>query len=306
MATFRKRNGKWQAIVRHKDIGTKAKTFQTKTAAIRWSADQERRLENETFGKLLPEEATLEQLLRRYMSEIVPLKRSPDAEIRRLKRLLKDPISSASIKKLTPRMLADFRDKRLVDGLRACQYDLVIIRHCLKLSIYEWGLLLDHNPADRIRLPPSPKPRQRRLLEGELERLQKASLQTRNINVWPVIVFAIETGMRRGEILRLTWEDINFSSYTARLRQTKNGHERVVPLSSQAISVLDQQKKGSTKTPFPINDNSFRLAWDRLKRRAGITDLKFHDLRHEAISRLFEKGLNIAEVAMISGHKDPR
>jgi len=112
--------------------------------------------------------------------------------------------------------------------------------------------------------------------------------------------------MRRGEILSLKWESICFDNQIASLAHTKNGSSRNVPLSSKALCVLSEQRERGTALPFPINDNAFRLAWDRLRTRAGITDLRFHDLRHEAISRFFEQDLSIAEVAAISGHKDPR
>ena len=121
-----------------------------------------------------------------------------------------------------------------------------------------------------------------------------------------MVLFAIETGMRRSEILSLNWENISFENKIATLEFTKNGSSRMVPLSSLALAVLINQRQERMPIPFPINDNTFRLAWDRLRNRAGITDLRFHDLRHEAISRFFEKGLSIAEVAAISGHKDPR
>ena len=306
MATYRKRNGKWQAIVRNKDIGTIAKTFTNKTTAIRWASEQEIRLEDGRFGKLLPEEVTLADLLSRYKDEITPQKRGAPAELRRLNRLLSDPISQYSVNKLSSRILAQFRDRRLKNGQRACQYDLVLIRHCLKVATYEWGLLLERNPVDFVKLPPYPKTRERRLLPGEFEDLRHAACETSNPCVWPVVVFAIETAMRRGEILALQWQDICVEDKIARLHLTKNETSRDVPLSSTALAILIEQKAKGASSPFPINDNAFRLAWDRLKRRAGLRDLRFHDMRHEAISRFFEQGLNIAEVALISGHKDPR
>ena len=306
MATYRRRNGKWQAIVRNKDIGTIAKTFAKKTTAIRWASEQELRLEEGKFGKLLPEEVTLADLLSRYKDEITPQKRGAPAELRRLNRLLSDPISQYSVNKLSSRILAQFRDRRLKNGQRACQYDLVLIRHCLKVATYEWGLLLERNPVDFVKLPPSPKARERRLLPGEFEDLRHAAGKTSNPYIWPVVVFAIETAMRRGEILGLRWQDISIENRVARLQKTKNGTSRDVPLSSGALAILVQQKAKGAPSPFPVNDNAFRLAWDRLKRRAGLRDLRFHDMRHEAISRFFEQGLNIAEVALISGHKDPR
>ena len=79
-----------------------------------------------------------------------------------------------------------------------------------------------------------------------------------------------------------------------------------MPLSSKAATILEEQRIKKHHVPFPITDNAFRLSWDKLKKRAAISDLKFHDLRHDAISRFFEAGLSLVEVATISGHKDPK
>jgi integrase len=168
----------------------------------------------------------------------------------------------------------------------------------------EWGLMLSVNPVDQIKKLPSPKARERRLNDGEYERLETASKLTKNTHIWPIVIFAIETGMRRGEILGLTWDNIDLKRRTAFLPLTKNGSSREVPLSTKAVCVLQQQRTRTGSSPFPVNSNAFRLAWDRLRGRAGLNDLRFHDLRHEAISRFFEMGLTVAEVALISGHKD--
>ena len=146
--------------------------------------------------------------------------------------------------------------------------------------------------------------RERRLNDGEYERLEAASKLTQNPHIWPIVVFAIETGMRRGEILGLTWDNIDLKRRTVFLPLTKNGSSREIPLSTKAVCVLQQQRTRTDTHPFPVNSNAFRLAWDRLRGRAGINDLRFHDLRHEAISRFFEMKLTIPEVALISGHKD--
>ena len=103
--------------------------------------------------------------------------------------------------------------------------------------------------------------------------------------------------MRRGEILSLDWQNIDFKKRIAFLPLTKNGTSREVPLSSKAAIILEEQRLKKQDVPFPITDNAFRLAWDKLKKRASISDLKFHDLRHEAISRFFEAGLSLVEVA---------
>ena len=114
-----------------------------------------------------------------------------------------------------------------------------------------------------------------------------------------IIEIAIETGMRRGEILNIKKEHIKAD--TLLIPITKNGHQRTIPLTERAKYILNK-----SKLPFPMSANAVRLAWERLKNKANIKDLHFHDLRHEAISRFFEKGLSIPEVALISGHKDVR
>ena len=306
MATLRKRGNKWQAIVRHKSIGTTAKSFSSKSLALKWSIAQEQAIESGALGRLSPSEVTLGELLKRYLDIITPSKRGADVERRRLKRLIGDDISSCQLDRLSSQAIAKFRDRRLLDGRRTCQYDLILIRHCIKLAINEWGLMLSSNPVDKVKLPPSSRSRERRLNTGEFERLEKAAHLTQNPHIWPIVVFAIETGMRRGEILGITWECVDFDARTVHLPITKNGSSRDVPLSSKATQILKGQNERQLPCPFPVTDNAFRLAWDRLRSRADLGDLRFHDLRHEAISRFFEMGLSMPEVALISGHKDPR
>jgi len=307
VATFRRRKNKWQAIVRHKDIGVVAKTFQSKTLAVKWASEEHERIVHKNSSSLEITKVTLGQLLLRYSREVTVLKKGAVTEKRRLNRLINDPISTLTLDKLSSSAIAAFRDRRLPDGARTTHYDLTLIRHCLKIATHEWGLMLSFNPVDFIKMPPISKPRQRRLNKGEYERLEKASHITLNPHIWPIVVFAIETGMRRSEILGLTWENINLEKQLAYLLLTKNGTSREVPLSTKAAQVLSNQRsRQDTPTPFPVNANAFRLAWERLRKRADLCDLRFHDLRHEAISRFFEMGLSIPEVAVISGHKDAR
>ena len=306
MATFRKRHNKWQAIVRNKSIGTTSKSFHSKSEAKRWAFETERSIEANTFGKLHPSSVSLGDCLGRYQTLITPQKRGCDAENRRINRLLKDPISAVMLDKLTSRTLALFRDRRLQDGIRAAQYDLVIIRHCIKIAINEWDLLLDKNPADAVKMPPNSKPRERRLTDAEYRLILQAADKSLNPHIWPIIIFAIETAMRQSEILNIEWSHIDWQRRTILLPLTKNGTSREVPLSETAHNILKAQKEQHLPAPFPLTGNALRLAWSRLKNRAQIKDLRFHDLRHEAISRFFELGLSLPEVALISGHKDPR
>jgi len=284
-----------------------AKTFQSKTLAVKWASEEHERIVHNSSSSLEIAKVNLGQLLLRYSSEVTVLKKGAVTEKRRLNRLINDPISTLTLDKLSSSAIAAFRDRRLPDGARTTHYDLTLIRHCLKIAIHEWGLMLSSNPVDFIKMPPASKPRQRRLNKGEYERLEQASHLTLNSHIWPIIVFAIETGMRRGEILGLTWDNISLERQLAYLPFTKNGSSREVPLSKKAVQVLSNQRaRQDIPTPFPVNANAFRSAWERLRKRADLCDLRFHDLRHEAISRFFEMGLSIPEVALISGHKDAK
>lgn len=305
MATIRKHRGKWQAIVRRKGQGSASKTFHIRRDAERWAREQELKLDNGTFGKLLPQEVTLAELLIRYRDTITVTKKGAPQETRRIQRLLKDPLTFLAADQITSDRLACFRDKRLRDGTRAAAIDLILIGHCLKIAMNEWGLSLATNPADKVKRPAPAKARQRRLEAGEYIALEKAATQTKNPCLWPLVILAIETGMRRSELLGLTWDNINLKNRTAYLPDTKNGSSRTVPLSSQAVAIISNFDKTQTKL-LPVSDNAIRLSWDKLRKRAKLDDLRFHDLRHEAISRFFENGLSITEVALISGHKDPR
>ena len=139
----------------------------------------------------------------------------------------------------------------------------------------------------------------------EFERLLVNAHKQKNPLIAPIIIFAVETGMRRSEILKMRWLDIDKIKKTAKLINTKNGDDRTVPLTRNAFEVLQNLEK-KTEFVFPITPNCLQLAWRRVKKNADIENLRFHDLRHESISRFFEHGLTMPEVAMISGHKDIR
>ena len=111
--------------------------------------------------------------------------------------------------------------------------------------------------------------------------------------------------MRRSEILKLKWCYVDLVNGFASLYDTKNGEDRRVPFTRRCIEVLKTVPQAHEQV-FPISATCLRLAWTRARKKAGITDLRFHDLRHEAVSRFFEMGMSVSEVALISGHKDLR
>ena len=303
MASFRKRGNLWQAQVRSKHVGSISKSFHKKSEAQKWAKEQEVLMQSGQWSRVNESSFTLLDLITKYKNEIKPKKRGYEVEDRRLRRLLKEKeIMKVPLKRLLPPILTSFRDRRLKDGVRACQYDLVLIRHAWNIALIEWGWNIGDNPTQKIRLPKNNPPRERRLKPGEYERLKKASSYTKVWYLWPIIDFAIETGMRRSEILNMKWEHLGLDKKRVLLPMTKNGSSRWVPLSDKAIKILNNVPR-STDHVFPITDIALRQSWERLRNRANLIDFTFHDLRHEAISRMFEKGLNVPEVASISGHK---
>lgn len=167
------------------------------------------------------------------------------------------------------------------------------------------GMPIKENPVQHLSLQAPERRRERRLVEGELQRLIEAARSTRSCLILPIILFAIETGMRRGEILAMRWDHLQEAHRALLVPISKNGQPRVIPLSRPGLTLLSTLDRTSERV-FPIASNAFRLAWDRLRARARLDDLNFHDLRHEAISRLFEKGLSPPEAALVSGHNDMR
>ncbi len=303
MATFRKRNGLWQAQVRSRNVGSISKSFHKKSDAQEWARAQEILMQKGEWGQRSPKTLRIQDMMEKYLKEVTPSKRGAKTEERRIKRLLKEkdlmakPLSNAS-----PCLFASYRDKRIAEGIRACQYDLVLLRHAWNIARIEWGWSLGDNPLSLIRMPKSNPPRERRLRSGEYEKLKVANRKSKAWYLMIIIDIAIDTGMRRGEIINLTWNDIDFIRARALLNLTKNGRSRWVPLSQKVLTYLKQIDQKDDYI-FPITDTAVRQAWERLRQRAGILDLTFHDLRHEAISRMFESGLNVPQVMAISGHR---
>ena len=316
MATIRKRNGKYQVQVRRQGYAPISKTFLKLDDAKAWARLTE--VEADQIG--LPVDprvlakTTVGMILERYRDEIVSKKRGHEVETLIVNALLRQPWCKRSLAQIDSATFAEYRDTRL-RSVQPCtvKRELGILQHAFDIAAREWSIPLRANPLKPIAKPVVSNRRDRRLQKGELDRLLKAAGKTRNPFILPVVRFALETAMRRSEILALRVRDVDIERCTATIRMSKNGHARTIPLSSLAvvilettIAVMSDDAKASNERIFPITALALRLAWDRLTKRAKIDDLHFHDLRHEAISRFFEKGLTVPEVASISGHRDIR
>ena len=166
MGSIRKRNGKYQAQVRRAGASPLSKTFTIKKDAQVWIRGIEARIDVGDTSIKVPRTTTLGELLERYSKQVTPNKKGAAPELRRLKRLINDPVSATPLNAVTSHLLAVFRDRRLLDGPRACQYDLVLIRHCWNIARKEWGIPLPPNPVSDLRVPNGIRHRERRLKDG--------------------------------------------------------------------------------------------------------------------------------------------
>ena len=312
MASIRRRNGRYHVQIRKNGYPSVTKTFIHLKTAKKWASGVEADMERQRYCPI-PETILLGGLLYRYKTEILPSHQSHQVEGYRLKQL-NQHFSSLKLNELTVQEVARYRDIRLKTiSPASLKRELTILSRVLTVASNDWGISVPDNPVKMITLPKSDKARTRRLEAGEEQRL----LIGANDQLQRIMTLALETGMRRGEILNIKKSHIDLTIKTLLIPSTKTNDPRTVPLSSAAIASLREQVRASqrhsgsvfelTETPlFTYTARGLSGAFLKLCRKVKIDDLHFHDLRHEATSRLFEKGLNPVEVATITGHKDTR
>ncbi len=323
MAVIEKRGKlQWRARVRKLGYPEQSRTFSRRVDAETWAKDTELRIERGEFAGNEGQRTTFEEVATRYLKQVTPLKRSAKSERFRID-LLISHFGPYFLTAIRPIDVAAFRDKRLeAVKPQTVIHDLntmsVILEHCRK----EWGVHLAENPVKLVRKPKAPKPRDRRVSTDELNWLLKAAETGQARGLSEVITLAVETSCRLGELLRMEWKDIDIRKRTAHLSDTKNGESRTVALSSKAIETFQSvPRRGDGRVFHWAKADSFEKTWQRCVKRARLLyqqhrstefksvnptfliDLRFHDLRHEATSRLFEKGLNPFEVSSMTGHK---
>ena len=307
MASIRKYNNKWQAQIRRKGHRSLTKSFLYRKDAEAWSRIKERELDNGgiSLDRTVLRTTSLADLLFKYRDTFASKKRSNRSETYLINSFTRHKIAQLALSEVSPQTFADYRDERLkiVKPASVCR-ELAIYRHAFQVAIDEWNYPLDENPLIKVRRPKVMDSRNRRLLKGELDILLKDCTSRKQIELRNIIVLAVETGMRRGEILGIKKDDFNSTDRTLHIPITKNGFSRTIPLTPTAVDLLErlEEKTGV----YSLSTEGFKSAWQRLIKRTGIVDLRFHDLRHEAISRFFEMGLSVPEVALISGHRDYR
>ena len=306
MATLRKRNnGHWQARVR-KASQTITKTFIHKVDAERWARQVEVEIQKGGYTNLvLAERTTFAEIIERYITEVLPTLRGGKADSIRLKALARRPIAKLNIVALTPQKIAQHRDERLKEiapatVIRELSYFSSIINHARR----EWGIHIN-NPVALVAKPKSTQGRTRIMDTTETNALFEALRPVGRKSIWmlPLVRLALETAMRRSELLGLRWDHIDLERRTIFLQLTKNGTSRTVPLSTHAIQILTEIPRMIDGRVFPITHEVVSQAFNRARKQAVVEDIRFHDLRHMAITRLAEKLPNLIELSAVSGHK---
>ena len=305
MATITRRGDlQWQVKVRAKGHPTQSRTFTLRTDAERWGKETEIAIERGMFfDRTVGERTTLTSLIERYREDVLPTKSGK--HLAPALNQLDAVFGQYAVSSITSEMIADHRNTRLKTvSASTIRKELNLLSKLFDLAGQEWGIPIATNPCAMVKRPAEPKGRDRRLEEGEEATLLQACCQS-SVELEAIVQVALETGARLGELLKLRWKDINLTKCTGKLFDTKNGEDRMIPLSSTALTALKSLPRhigGRVFWRWSASD-SFNKTWTRACVRAGIDDLRFHDLRHEAVSRLFEKGLNPMEAASVSGHK---
>lgn len=331
MATIVKTpSGTWKAVIRRAGWPTTIKTFRLKKDADDWSRRTEDEMVRGLFIQRGPSERmTFEAAMKRYLSDVTPTKRplTQNTEKNRAGSLVAF-FGKYSLASITTELIAQYRDARLAGEDRmkegkarpraanTVRLDLALLGHLFTVAVKEWGLGLPYNPVMNLRRP-SPGPgRNRRLSLAEEHRLLDAVDNHSNPMLGWIVRIAIETGMRSSEITTLRVSQVEHERRIVRLIETKNTLPRTVPLSLAAtetfrLALNNPGRPKETELIFygePGRDGrrrayNFNKVWGDIKKAIGVVDFKFHDLRHEAVSRLVESGLSDQEVASISGHK---
>ncbi len=312
----------WQAKVRIKGRAAETKSFPTKESAKDWARRVEVELKTGSYISANRAEKTLfSDLAKDFESDFAPHHYRGGAWKHKLAHL-RERLDDLSILAITPQVVASYRDERLKDpdprykdpskaprvGAATVKSELDLLSKVLDVCSKEFGIGLPAgNPVKHIRKPKNGKSRDRRLSEEEWAQLVSECRASRNPWLWPAVQISVETAMRQGELLSLTWEDVVITRKYIMLRdpdKIKNAEPRAVPLSSRAIAVLEGLPQDIKGMVIPLPRMTLYTAFERACGRAQIDNFTWHDLRHEGLSRLAERGdFSVLEIAAVSGHK---
>jgi integrase len=303
----------WRVRVRLKGHPMQTATFERKTDAQEWAKRIETRIaEGEHFPHREQQRHTVAELIDAYVTNVLPhkLRNRDEEERRRCLAWWRQAIGDYRLSAADAVLLTEQRNKLLSEGRAGSTVNryLAALSHAFSTARkWRW---IGQNPCGGLRLN-EPPGRTRFLSPDERRRLLAQCRASRQVDVlYPVVVLALSTGMRQGEILGLTWADVDFKNRTIRLEHTKNGDRRLVPLYGPAFDAMKgvaKVRRIDSKLVFPGGDPDkpadFRNAWVRALARAKVENFRFHDLRHSAASELAMSGATPSEIAAVLGHR---
>lgn len=248
---------------------------------------------------------SIRELSQLYTQHIVPTLKGAAQERSRLNLLHNELFIDTPCNLITPTDIRHYIERLRSNGN---SNSTIRLKLCLISSLYRLArqeLSIDiQSPTSAIKKPASNPGRLRRLSPNEESALLHSASLCGNPNILPVIAFALETGLRRNELLTLDWSAYQSDRGLIEIKNTKNGYPRWIPLTQGARDILEAQRRHKHPRPFPINATTLENAWEHILKRAGIENLRFHDLRHEALSRWAHKLKgDVFKLSMVSGHR---
>ncbi|MCH7502176.1 MAG: site-specific integrase [Proteobacteria bacterium] len=316
MAYFRKRHGKkgvrWQAVIRKGGRRSQVATFRTKGEAEEWANQIELAISK---GSFLPtyeaKRRTVRDLLQRYKETEIPKKkdqvnptRHADFWIQRLGDLKLFELSRAAI--------VEVRDELAKERAHATvnRY-LALLSHACTVAEKEWEWMAS-NPLRKVSSLEEPRGRVRFLSDAEKDRLLDEAKSSSHPHLYAIVLIALTTGARKGEILGLRWKDVDLDANRSVLHDTKNKERRTLTLVPPVVDELRKLQKVrridddlifTTMRVGEANSSYFEKAWRKARGKAELKDFRFHDLRHSCASYLAMNGATTAEIAAVLGHK---
>ena len=307
MANITKYRNKYKVSIRRKFHKPIYKSFSSYADAKAWASDSERKLEKGFYEDLTEANKTsLADVLEKYGKEKIPLKKSQDTPIYMIKKISKHSIGKTILTNLTTFRLIKYRDEiASVRSKSTANKYITLISVALKTAINEWGIYLPKNPAYHVPRLEEKRKITRILVNGEYDRLLLHASSSKLYFLKAMIIVAYETGARRGELIKLTDQNVNWKKSTALLVDTKTNTDREIGLSPKCIEALKSVPPSISGQFFPVKSKEqFRFYWNQCKRNAGIVDLKFHSLRHTFVTLKLEQDWSIAEISAQTGHSD--
>jgi integrase len=311
MATIRKSGSGWQALIRRKGHnGPKSKTFQTRFQAESWAKATEEQLRPQRIGQAVVP-LTLSDAIEAFIEGPLKSHRSAANELYPLRATAKSWIGNVLLSELAVRHLATWRDQRLAEvKANTVMRELRVLRVLLDWARDERGAELHGNPARELKVKAGSDSRVAFLSREEERKLLQALERRKNPDNAFLVQLALTTAMRRSELLALRWEDLDLENRIAHLNRKdcaasgRQQSQRLVPLSKATVKLLRSKEGGGSGRVIRTTCCSSRAAFERSKQEAGLSHLRFHDLRHVAISRLWMEGYSALEISAASGHRD--